>query len=203
MAPVSSYEGFMLDYGGVLVHHQTDGDQARLAEKAGIPKDLFTELYWSERPDYDKDAISGPEYWHAVAERAGATLTGPLIDQLIELDNRSWMQFDSLMWEWIDRLRAAGKRVALLSNMPRDLGEALKSQTQRLGKFDHVTLSYEIRVVKPDPAAYEHCLEGLGTAPQQTLFLDDRIGNVQGAELLGIRAIQFTSRDEVMLLLRG
>src|SRR5207248_2634970 len=122
MALVSSYDGFMLDYGGVLVHHQTDADQAKLAEKAEIRKDLFTELYWSERPDYDKDVISGAQYWHAVAQRAGATLTGRIIEQLIELDNRSWMQFDSLMWEWINQLRTAGKRVALLSNMPRDLG---------------------------------------------------------------------------------
>jgi putative hydrolase of the HAD superfamily len=203
MALVSSYNGFILDYGGVLVHHQTDADQAKLAETAGIPKELFTELYWSERIDYDKDTISGAEYWQAVAQRAGATLTGATIDQLIELDNRSWMQFDSVMWDWIDQLRGAGKRVALLSNMPRDLGETLKSRTQKLSKFDHVTLSYEIRAVKPDPAVYEYSLEGLGTPPEQTLFLDDRMGNVQGAELLGIRAIQFTSRDEVLLRLRS
>ena len=203
MALVSSYDGFMLDYGGVMVHHQTNDDQAELAKKAGIPKDLFTDLYWSERLNYDKDAISGAEYWQAVARRAGTTLTGPIIEQLMELDNRSWMQFDSVMWEWIDQLRSAGKRVALLSNMPRDLGEALKSRTQKLSKFDHVTLSYEIRAAKPDAAVYEHCLEGLGTPPEQTLFLDDRIGNVQGAELLGIRAIQFTGRDELLLRLRS
>jgi putative hydrolase of the HAD superfamily len=202
MALVSPYDAFMLDYGGVLVQHQTDADQAKLAQIAGIPKHLFTDLYWSERSDYDKDAISGAEYWQAVARRAGTTLTGSSIEQLIDLDNRSWMQFDSVMWDWIDQLRSAGKHVALLSNMPRDLGEALKSRTQKLSKFDHVTLSYEIRAVKPDPAAYEHCLEGLGTPPEQTLFLDDRIGNVQGAELLGIHAIQFTSRDDVLLRLR-
>jgi putative hydrolase of the HAD superfamily len=113
------------------------------------------------------------------------------------------MQFDSVMWEWIDQLRAAGKRVGLISNMPRDLGEALKSRTQKLSNFDQVTLSYEIRALKPEPAVYEHCLEGLDTPPEQTLFLDDRIENVQGAELLGIRAIQFTSRDDVLLRLRS
>ncbi len=203
MALVSSYDGFMLDYGGVMVYHQTDADQAKMAETVGIPEQLFTELYWSERPAYDEDVISGLEYWQIVAQRAGAAITEPIIEELIGLDTRSWMQFDSVMWDWIDQLRGAGKRIALLSNMPRDLGEALKSRTQRLSKFDHVTLSYEIHTVKPDPAAYEHCLEGLGTPPQQTLFLDDRIENVQGAELLGIRAIQFTSRDDVLLRLRS
>jgi putative hydrolase of the HAD superfamily len=203
MALVSSYDAFMLDYGGVMVHHQSDRDQAKLAEIAGIPKDLFTELYWSERLDYDRDVISGTEYWQIVAQRGGTIFTERIIGELIDFDNHSWMQFDSVMWEWIDQLRAAGKRVGLISNMPRDLGEALKSHTQKLSNFDQVTLSYEIHAVKPEPAVYEHCLEGLNTPPEQTLFLDDRIENVQGAELLGIRAIQFTSRDDVMLRLRS
>jgi putative hydrolase of the HAD superfamily len=203
MALVSSYDGFMLDYGGVMVHYQSDSDQAKLAQIAGIPKDLFTELYWSERLDYDRDVISGTEYWQIIAQRSGTIFTERLIQELIDLDNRSWMQFDSVMWEWIEQLRAAGKRVGLISNMPRDLGEALKSSTQKLSNFDQVTLSYEIHAVKPEPAVYEHCLEGLNTPPEQTLFLDDRIENVQGAELLGIRAIQFTSRDDVMLRLRS
>jgi putative hydrolase of the HAD superfamily len=203
MALVSSYGGFMFDYGGVMVHHQSDNDQAKLAHIAGIPKDVFTELYWSERCDYDKDLISGIEYWQIVAQRGGTTFTEQVIQELIDLDNQTWMQFDSVMWEWIDQLRGAGKRVGLISNMPRDLGEALKSSTQKLSNFDQVTLSYEIRAVKPEPAVYEHCLEGLNTPPEQTLFLDDRIENVQGAELLGIRAIQFTSRDDVMLRLRS
>jgi len=203
MALVSSYDGFMLDYGGVMAHHQTDSDQAKLAEIAGIPKELFTQLYLSERADYDREAISGTEYWQTVARRAGTTLTERIIQELIDFDTSSWMQFDTAMWEWIEQLRAAGKRVGLISNMPRDLGEALKSRTQKLSNFDQVTLSYEIHAVKPEPAIYEHCLEGLDTPPEQTLFLDDRIENVHGAELLGIRAMQFTSRDDVLLRLRN
>jgi FMN phosphatase YigB (HAD superfamily) len=39
--------------------------------------------------------------------------------------------------------------------------------------------------------------------PGRTLFLDDRIENVRGAELLGISAMQFLDRDEVLQRLRG
>jgi putative hydrolase of the HAD superfamily len=203
MALVSSYEGFIFDYGGVLVHHQTDADQARLAEIAGVPKDVFTELYWADRLDYDKGILTASEYWQALAVSAGSSsLTQMQVEKLIELDAESWMQFDDVMWNWIQQLRGAGKRIAMLSNMPRELGEALRSRTDRLNQFDQVTLSYEVHSVKPEPAIYEHCLEGIGTTPAQTLFLDDRIANVQGAELLGIRAIQFLDRDDVLLRLR-
>ncbi len=193
MALVSSFSGFIFDYGGVLVHDQTEADQAGLAEIAGVAKDRFAELYWSHRLEYDKGLISAAEYWQSVADHTGKKLNPDVIDQLTAFDNASWMRFDSVMWDWISKLRSAGKRVAMLSNMPRELGEALKVDTTKLNSFDQVTLSYEVHAAKPEPAIYQHCLEALGTPAEETLFLDDRIANVQGAELLGMRAIHFTS----------
>ncbi len=203
MALVDAYAGVIFDYGGVLVAHQTHADQTHMADVAGLHKNLFTESYWSDRLEYDKGAVSGPDYWQAIAQRAGTTLKAEAVEQLTELDTVSWMRFDPVMWEWIDQLRNQGKRLAILSNMPRELGEALKSRTDRLNEFDFVTLSYEVHSAKPEPAIYEHCLEGLGLEPGQTLFLDDRMVNIQGAELLGIRAIQFLDRDDVLLRLRS
>ncbi len=202
MALVSSYKGFIFDYGGVLVSHQTDADHEKMAGIAGIPKPVFSEGYWGERVDYDRDHISGFDYWQKVAQRGNKTLSQEVVDQLIAYDNVSWMQFDQVMWDWIAQLHSTGKRVAILSNMPRDLGDALKTRTNKLNQFDHMTLSYEVHAAKPEAAIYEHCLSGLALAPEETLFFDDRIENVQGAELLGIRTIQFTSRDEVLLRVR-
>jgi putative hydrolase of the HAD superfamily len=203
MALVSSYQGFIFDFGGVLVRHQTEADQARLAQAAGIPQPMFQKLYWAHRIDYDKGLVTALEYWTGVAQSAGATLTAAAVEELTELDVASWMQFDAVMWDWVAELRAAGKRVAMLSNMPWDLGQALRTRTKRFDSFDHVTLSYEVRSAKPEAAAFEHCLEGMGMPADQILFLDDRIDNVQGAELLGIRSIQFTDRDEILLRVRS
>ena len=202
MALVSDFEGFIFDYGGVLVHPQTAEDQAKLAAIASASPEKFTESYWADRLDYDKGLVTNVQYWSDVAKKCGVTLTAQQIDDLSELDTESWMQFDQTMWDWIEELRRAGKQIAILSNMPRELGEALKSRTDRLQCFNHVTLSYEVHSAKPEAAIYEECLEGIGTSPEQTLFLDDRIENVQGAEMLGIRALQFTSRNEVLLRLR-
>ena len=204
MGLVSSFDGFIFDYGGVLVRHQTEEEQAKLAQIAGVRKDRFSELYWSDRLDYDKGHLTAAEYWQKLTANAGGgLLTEQALNNLVDLDSRSWMHYDEVMWAWVDQLRAAGKRVAILSNMPRELGETLKASTDKLARFDQVTLSYEVHAAKPEPAIYEHCLDGLGTPPEQTLFLDDRIANVQGAELLGIRAIQFLDRDDVLLRIKG
>ncbi len=202
MARVNEYAGIIFDFGGVLVGHQTDADQAKLAKLAGIQSDQFSERYWSHRLDYDKGLLSRVEYWQKVVRNGGGTLPLDTISRLADLDNRSWMHFDPLMWEWIEQLRSAGKPIAILSNMPRDLGDALK-KTDRLHPFNQVTLSYELGSAKPEPAIYEHCLASLGTPPKDTLFLDDRIENVHAAEMLGIAAIHFTNRDEVLSKLRS
>jgi putative hydrolase of the HAD superfamily len=203
MALLNSFDGLIFDYGGVLVHDQTDEDRARLAAIARVPDGLFTDLYWANRIDYDKDLVTAAEYWQGVAAAGGSSIDEHAIEQLIYIDTSSWMQFDSVMWEWIEQLRAAGKRVAMLSNMPRELGTALKTRTHRLATFDFVTLSYELRAAKPEPAIYEHCLGGLGLPAEKVLFFDDKIANVQGAELLGIRGVQFTGRDEVLARVRA
>jgi putative hydrolase of the HAD superfamily len=203
MALVSEFDGFIFDYGGVLVFQQTKEDQAAMAALAKIPPEQFAELYWADREQYDKGAVSTAEYWGNIGAAAGVQLNADQIQALTDRDTESWMKYDSVMWDWIAELRRAGKRVGMLSNMPADLGLALRSQTDRLAAFDQVTLSFDVGAVKPDAVIYEQCLEGLGTAPDRTLFLDDRLENVQGAEVLGMRAIQFTDRDDVLLKIRG
>ena len=199
MALVSSYDGFIFDFGGVLVHHQSDAEQVKMARIAGMSVESFAEAYWAKRLDYDKGLLTAHEYWYDVGKSAGIVLSPEVIDKLSDVDAKSWMHFDQVMWDWIEQLRAAGKRVALLSNMPMEIGLELKSRPDRVGIFDHVTLSYELRAAKPEPTIYEECLEGIGTAPDRTIFFDDRIANVQGAEMLGIHAIEFLNRDDVLL----
>ncbi len=170
MAPVKDYDGYIFDYGGVLVHHQSEADQAQMALAAGIPLEQFQELYWGTRLDYDKGLVSGVEYWSDIGRRVGKVFTPAVIEQLTEIDSVGWMKFDEPMWQWMEELRRAGKRLAILSNMPADLGETIKARTDRMKRFDAVTLSYEVRSVKPESAIYEHCLEAIGTDPARTRF---------------------------------
>jgi putative hydrolase of the HAD superfamily len=203
MALVDAYDSLIFDYGGVLVGQQPEKDQKHLADLLGISTKRFLELYWAHRLQYDQAVLTAEAYWNEIAMRSGSELNEHILEALIRTDTESWMQFDEVMWKWIDDLRKAKKRVAILSNMPRELGEALRTRTTRLEHFDFITLSCEVRATKPDPVIYEHCLEGLSAIPQRTLFFDDRIENVQGAERLGIRGLQFLNRDDVLLQVTG
>jgi putative hydrolase of the HAD superfamily len=203
MGFVDLYDGFIFDYGKVLVTEPAEAERAKMAGIVGISLDAYDELYWRDRLDYDKGLQSAMEYWQEIAKAAGKVLTLDQVERLSELDAASWMHFDEVMWEFVAELKAAGKRVAILSNMPRDLGEMLRARTTRFAGFDHVTLSYEVKSVKPEAAIYEDCLRGIGTELKRTVFFDDKIANVKGAEMLGLAAVEFLDRDAVLGMVRG
>jgi putative hydrolase of the HAD superfamily len=200
---VNSYDGFIFDYGKVLVHEPTEAERTQMAGILGLPVDEFEELYWRDRLDYDKGLLTGIEYWQAIGKATGKTLRLEQITDLVELDSVGWMHFDEPMWTFVEELRAAGTRVALLSNMPQDLGETIKARTERFGVFDCVTLSYKVRSVKPEAAIYEECLAAIGTERKKTIFFDDKIVNVRGAEMLGLDAIEFMDRDAFLKRMRS
>ncbi len=64
-------------------------------------------------------------------------------------------------------------------------------------------LSYEVGLMKPDPRIYELLLERLGTAPEETVFLDDLEENVAAARRLGIRALRVETEAQARAALAG
>ena len=100
------------------------------------------------------------------------------------------------MLAWNDQLRAAGFRTAILSNLPRPLGEELYRVPRFFDRFDHLTLSYELRMVKPEAGIYRHAVEGVGVDPAEALFLDDKAVNVDGARAVGLPTELFTTWEE-------
>ncbi len=57
--------------------------------------------------------------------------------------------------------------------------------------------SFQLRMVKPDPAIYRLLLDKLGTQPEETLFLDDQPVNTEAARALGLRAIEFSTVERL------
>ena len=51
---------------------------------------------------------------------------------------------------------------------------------------------------KPTPAFYERLLAELDVQPEETIFIDDRPRNIEGAEALGIHGILFTNTTDVL-----
>ena len=68
--------------------------------------------------------------------------------------------------------------------------------------FDHILVSAEIGIVKPDAEIYSLSLEALDVQPDEAIFIDDFVENVEGAESVGMQTIHFQEPDEVMKQLK-
>lgn len=104
--------------------------------------------------------------------------------------------------EWIDTLQAHGYKVYYLSNFSKIGHEQFADDLDFLGKCDGGILSYEEKLIKPDEAIYKCLLDRYNIVPQEAVFIDDSLANVEGARRLGINAIHFTNRQEVLEKLR-
>jgi putative hydrolase of the HAD superfamily len=140
-----------------------------------------------------------------VALDAGIALTQTQLDQLLVLDARMWMSLNEPVLAWARQVRAAGFKIAILSNIGDTQVNAMRKHFGWLAEFDHNTWSYELRTAKPHAPIYLHTLEKLGVEPHQALFIDDRAVNVRGAEAVGMHGIIFTTLQQLAhdLKLRG
>jgi HAD superfamily hydrolase (TIGR01549 family) len=85
-------------------------------------------------------------------------------------------------------LREGGTRLALLSNIGLDIRPCLRREGLE-DLFDVVLLSYEVGLVKPDPAIFELALAELGTTAGQVLMVGDHWAADAGAAQIGIRTL--------------
>ncbi len=202
MRRVNGIHGLILDYGEVLCHRPGPEKIARMTEALKLDPETFAARYEEWRGRYDRGDVSFGDYWSAVS--AGSVpLDYDLIDQLRRWDVEMWTDVDRDMTEWVGRVHASGLKTAVLSNMHVDMAAYARRTFTWLKLFDSLTLSCEVRLIKPERAIYERCLEGVGLRPDQTLFIDDREVNVLAAREAGLRALRFESVERLRSDLAG
>jgi putative hydrolase of the HAD superfamily len=196
-------QAVIFDYGCVLCVDQPADDRARIEALAGVDGARLWPAYWERRPDYDRARVTGQEFWGLVGERVGAAWDRARRDALIRADIASWTHMDGRMVGWLEALADAGVTVGLLSNAPVEIRDAILGGQAWVDRLAHATFSCDVDALKPSPEIYLHCLEGLGVAPGDALFIDDRAVNVEGAERVGLRAVRFVDPGDLAADLAG
>lgn len=186
----------LFDLFGVIACHQRPRAMAEMADHCNAPHDAFDDAYWACRPLYDAAQHTARQYWTAVLQRLALPADAATIEWLRRADIDSWSRVDDDMVAHVQSLQNRAE-VALLSNIPADLADAFLEAQPWLHQLDLVALSGHIGVVKPDPAAFRHCITALQAEPGDFLFVDDRDENVQAAQDLGMHGHIFTSIDRL------
>ena len=159
----------------------------------GLSAERFEDLYWKDRHAYDEGKLSGVTFWQKFARDNGLEFSLELIDELNRLDAEMWTTYDPAMVAWQQRIKEAGLRTAILSNMGDTVLAKMEREFAWLKNFNVLVWSFQLGMAKPDPAIYHYTLEKLGTRPEETLFLDDKRVNIEAANALGIVGMEFTT----------
>ena len=192
-------EALVLDYGGVLSPPQPANWYKVVGRRLSVAADLFHAAYWPHRPAYDA-GLPAEEYWIRVLATLSRSAQAAEVERLIESDVASWTRYREEVWDVARSFRRLGGRTAFLSNGVPEAMARIRAERQLESCFDAVIVSCEVGVAKPDPRIYQMCLSRLGVAADRTLFVDDRLKNLQGAAKLGMRTLHFDSGDAIKQL---
>lgn len=93
----------------------------------------------------------------------------------------------------LDRARAAGWALGVVTNAPRENVEAMLAAIGIAEQFETVVLASELPRGKPDPLPYATALARLGAAPARALAFEDSRSGVASAAAAGIATIGLRS----------
>lgn len=94
--------------------------------------------------------------------------------------------------EIFHQLKKNGKyKLYALTNWSAELFPHARERFEFLKWFDGIVVSGEEKMKKPSPDFYKILLDRYHLNPSQTVFIDDNLGNIKGAETVGISGIHF------------
>lgn len=143
----------------------------------------------------------------AFLERLGEGLE-PLLGHRPELHRFKEIYFEALdpnqpMIELMRELKAAGRRMAMLTNNVREWEPLWRSMLPVDEIFETVVDSGFVGVRKPEARIYELTLERIGLPAEACLFIDDLAHNCDGARAIGMSAVHFRDNEQAIAEIRA
>ena len=89
-------------------------------------------------------------------------------------------------------------RVVALTNWSAETFPVALKRFDFLHWFEGIVVSGTEKTRKPYPEIYQITLDRFNIAPPETLFIDDNLRNIKGAEALGINGIHFSTPEKLI-----
>lgn len=191
----------IFDIGNVLAdftweaHYRSFGYSEEILER--LANATVKNPLWNE---YDRGVMSDEEIVQSFIER------DPGIEKEIRealRDKGSMVVRNDYAIPWIQKLQEKGYRCLYLSNFSESAGRDCSAALDFIPYMDGGILSYQEKVVKPDPEIYRRLLTRYSLKEEESVFLDDTPGNVEAARALGLYGICFQTKEQAEEELRG
>lgn len=184
----------VFDFGGVIAQADTTQMSNFLINSFNINKEELSSAL-RDMQTYVSKGGSEKQFWEQFAISKKISLPNDWFDQFGIVIKKSITEMpESLLI--VKTLQSQGYQTAMLSDVTQYQAEIIR----KMGYYDLFTpvlLSYEIRVKKPNPEAFQILLKKLNLPASSVLFIDDRMENVEAAKKQGIDSIQFVNPEQL------
>ena len=203
MLPDRSIKNLIFDLGGVILDLSVDTTLSAFANLSGIDPATVKKLFVSspQFEFYEKGGISDEEFRKFVKTLYDMDASD---DQLDACWNAMLLGFPQKKLDLLETLK--GKyNVYLLSNtnnihlqyINNILLPKVNHHSQLDDFFHRAYYSHRMKKRKPDAEIFDQVLQEGNFLPEETLFLDDNLSNVEGAEKLGIKTVHVVNPDMI------
>jgi epoxide hydrolase-like predicted phosphatase len=179
-------KALIFDFAGVIT--TTDAYWQWISENI---KDLESKkaVFQKLSEDVDRAAITHEEFLAGFAKAAGirANEVWPKIKTKNAINKELVSLIQELKKEY---------KIGLLSNFTYPWLSELLEEFNLYKYFDHVLISSQEKIIKPDPRIFRKMLALLGTEAKRSVFFDDKEANVRAAEALDIHSFLFTTNEK-------
>ncbi|SON54695.1 alpha-D-glucose-1-phosphatase [Hartmannibacter diazotrophicus] len=183
----------VFDIGRVLVHYEAEVPYRHLIPDEKTRR-WFLDNVCTDAWNYEQDRGRS---W-ADAE-AVLIAEHPDWENLIRAFRRHWHEMVPYAYDGtvsiMDELLEAGYDVTLLTNFSADTFPEVQELYPFLKKPRGATVSGLVGVMKPDPAIYKAHVEAFDLDPAATVFIDDKLENVDAAKAAGWQGIHFSDAE--------
>lgn len=193
-----SIRAVYFDLGGVILRTEDKGPRTALAESFGMTYEEIEKIVHGGGPDGSAarasiGLLTEEQHWQNVVKMLN------LPESEIARAENAYFAGDRLDWDLIAFIRSLRSKVSvgLISNAWSGLHPWMISQEIDTA-FDHLTISAEVGIGKPDERIYLYALEQLKVRPEESIFVDDMPANIAAANALGIHGILFKSAEQAI-----
>ncbi len=95
-------------------------------------------------------------------------------------------------------LKAEKYKIVALTNWSNETFPIAKKQFEFLNWFDGIVVSGDEKTRKPFKEIYNICLYRYNITPENAIFIDDSLRNIEAANSIGIRGIHFKNPEQLL-----
>lgn len=184
------------DMGRVVLWFDNDVFIRKLAASSTVSEDNIKEAaHWNLDllTDFDRGAISPGDFYKRVVRAVGSGIGEA---EFFAIYNDIF-RLNPPALEVLRKHKAAGKALILLSNTDIRRFGFIRENYPEMLIFDDYVLSFELGMVKPEPAIYLEAARRAGCRPEECVFIDDMPENVQAAVKLGMAGVVYRPETDL------